>query len=642
MTVARPLPENYNHKPKRAKVALQLALSFSEKDKVETIQPHDDALVVTLKIGGMTVQWEDGYTNGVKYPSGDRVKELIGSQSTTRQCMVAAVRHQAEGGSSEKKELVKFLKGNLDDFAWNAYKAPGVDPSFICHHLNVNLAVVPRKQPPRQSSKKHSEAIKEEVIKLKQAGAIKEVFYPDWLANTVVVKKKNSKWGYLPKDVTRMFKSQLGKSIEVCVDDMVVKSKVVSEHVGNLGNFFETLRKHKLRLNASKCSFGVRSDKFLGFMVTHRGIEVNPDQVKAINNLQPPHNPKEVQRLTGMTATLNQFISRPEVDEVLFAYIDVACHAVSLVLSYTVVVLTQLSLRSLLRSTNYMGRVAKWGTILGAFDIKYMPRTSMKDQVLADLVAEFVEPSLKEHMKKSDMDEKSIDMIYLKEPLSWKVYVNGAANQRGSGVGLKMGGKVVEMFSDSRLVIGQVEGELEARDLRMQEYLNQIKVGPSWMNPIVLYLKENILLEEKSEADKGNGQAETVNKVIVNRLKKRLDDAKGRWVEELPHVLWTYRTTPRRSIGETLFSMAYGAKAVIPLETSFPTLRTNSFSPSNNTGLLEKSLDLVEARRENAMVQLAYYQHKLKQGYDSNVKLRPLALRDLVLRKVLGTKKNPA
>ena len=88
--------------------------------------------------------------------------------------------------------------------------------------------------------------------------------------------------------------------------------------------------------------------------------------------------------------------------------------------------------------------------------------------------------------------------------------------------------------------------------------------------------------------------------------------------------------------------MTYGVEAVIPLETKFPTLRTGSFTLSNNDGLLDKNLDLIEERRENAMVQLAYYQHKLKQGYDDNVRLRPLALEDLVLRKVLGTAKNPA
>ena len=106
-----------------------------------------------------------------------------------------------------------------------------------------------------------------------------------------------------------MFKPQLGKNIEIYIDDMMVKSKTESEHVNDLGNIFAILRKYKLRLNASKCSFGVRSGKFLGYMVTYRWIEVNLDQIKAINNLQLPWNPKEVQRLTRMVAALNCFIS---------------------------------------------------------------------------------------------------------------------------------------------------------------------------------------------------------------------------------------------------------------------------------------------------------------------------------------------
>ena len=106
----------------------------------------------------------------------------------------------------------------------------------------------------------------------------------------------------------------------------------------------------------------------------------------------------------------------------------------------------------------------------------------------------------------------------------------------------------------------------------------------------------------------GNGQLEAVNKVTVNGLKKRLDDAKSKWVEELPHVLWTYRTMPCRSIGETPFLMTYGAEVVIPLETGFPTLRTISFNPSDNDEHLKKNLDLIEEKRESAMVQLAYYQ----------------------------------
>ena len=98
---------------------------------------------------------------------------------------------------------------------------------------------------------------------------------------------------------------------------------------------------------------------------------------------------------------------------------------------------------------------------------------------------------------------------------------------------------------------------------------------------------------------------------------------------------------PRRSTGETPFSMTYGAEAIIPLETGFPTSRTSSFNPRDNDEQMTKSLDLIEEKREKAMVQLAYYQQKLKQDYDANIKLRPLAPGDLVLRKVVGAAKNP-
>ena len=107
-----------------------------------------------------------------------------------------------------------------------------------------------------------------------------------------------------------MFEPQLGKNIEVYIDDVVVKSKLEYEYVNDLKNIFEILRRHKLRLNASKCSFRVGLGKFWGYMVTHHRIEVNLDHIKAINNVLPPWNPIGVQKLTGMIATLNRFISQ--------------------------------------------------------------------------------------------------------------------------------------------------------------------------------------------------------------------------------------------------------------------------------------------------------------------------------------------
>ena len=94
----------------------------------------------------------------------------------------------------EKEQLVDFLRRNVDVFAWDAYEALGLDPNFICHHLNVNPSITSKRQPPWRPSKEHVEAVKCEVTKHKQAGAIKKLFYPQWLANTVVVKKKTEKW----------------------------------------------------------------------------------------------------------------------------------------------------------------------------------------------------------------------------------------------------------------------------------------------------------------------------------------------------------------------------------------------------------------------------------------------------------------
>ena len=99
--------------------------------------------------------------------------------------------------------------------------------------------------------------------------------------------------------------------MEAYIDDMVVKSKDKNDHLRDLGEMVQILKKHKLRLNASKCAFGIGSSKFLGFLVTNRGIEADPSQIKAIQDLERPNSVKEVQHLTGMAVTLNRFKSRP-------------------------------------------------------------------------------------------------------------------------------------------------------------------------------------------------------------------------------------------------------------------------------------------------------------------------------------------
>jgi hypothetical protein len=256
-----------------------------------------------------------------------------------------------------KEELVSFLKCNNDIFAWSHEDMPGIDPSIIVHKLNVDSNHRPVKQRRRAFAVERNQAIAEEVKKLLKAGFIREVDYPEWLANVVLVKKSNGKWRMYvdftnlnkacPNDsfplpwidllvdstsghellsfmgafsgynqiymdeadqektyfitdrglyyykmmpfglkntgatyqrlVNKMFQRQVGRNVEVYVDDMLVKSIHATEHIVDLRETFHTLRKHNMRLNPAKCAFGVSLGKLLGFMVSQRGIEGNPE-----------------------------------------------------------------------------------------------------------------------------------------------------------------------------------------------------------------------------------------------------------------------------------------------------------------------------------------------------------------------------
>ncbi|RVX09996.1 hypothetical protein VitviT2T_023757 [Vitis vinifera] len=110
--------------------------------------------------------------------------------------------------------------------------------------------------------------------------------------------------------MTKIFKPLVGRTVEVYIDDIVVKSKTRKEHVLHLQEVFHLLRKYDMKLNPSKCAFGVSVGKFLGFMVSQRGIEVSPDQVKAVIETPPPRSKKELQRLTGKLVALGRFITR--------------------------------------------------------------------------------------------------------------------------------------------------------------------------------------------------------------------------------------------------------------------------------------------------------------------------------------------
>ena len=259
-----------------------------------------------------------------------------------------------------KSSLIHFLEQNMEVFAWKQEDMGGADPVVITHKLNVNPSFKSVKQKRRSFASKRQKAINEEVGKLLQAKAIREVEYSEWLANVALVRKANGKWWLCidftdinracPKDsfplpridlivdvtachellsfmdafsgynqismdphdqektsfitgqgtycyrvmpfglknagatnqrlVNRMFQKQIGTFMEVYIDDMLVKSIKAELHITHLAEAFQVLRNNNMKLNPSKCAFGVSAGKFLGFIVNNREIEANPDKIK--------------------------------------------------------------------------------------------------------------------------------------------------------------------------------------------------------------------------------------------------------------------------------------------------------------------------------------------------------------------------
>ncbi|KAK0605695.1 hypothetical protein LWI29_029722 [Acer saccharum] len=261
-----------------------------------------------------------------------------------------------------------------------------------------------------------------------------------------------------------------------------------------------------------------------------------------------------------------------------------------------------------------------------------------------------------------------------------------------------LGADEVEIFNDSQVVVNQVLDEYQARDESMIAYLELAKellerfkeyrivqsitspwpftmwgidlIGPmptaagGVKHAIVAVnyftkfgIPNTIITDNRTQFDgkkfrelcdkyginnyyaspahpQTNGQTEAMNKIIKHNLKAKLAAKKGSWANKLPQVLWAYRTTERGSTGETSYSMAYGAEAVIPVETSFSSPRVQLFQPELNIDMLKCGLDELEERRERAQIRNTTYQQRVARYYNSHVRERRFVLGDLVLKRV--------
>ncbi|XP_064945551.1 uncharacterized protein LOC135597052 [Musa acuminata AAA Group] len=413
------------------------------------------------------------------------------------------------------------------------------------------------------------------------------------------------------RTVNKMFAHQIGRNMEVYVDDMIVKSQKTEAHIADLAEAFSTLRKFGMRLNPTKCAFGVTSGKFLGFIIHERGIDANLEKVQAIINMQSPRTIKDLQRLNGRIVAISRFLARlgdhclpffralkdpkkfrwtteceeafkqvkqrlanlPRLASVspgekLGLYLAASPHAVSSVLikessdqqlpiyyvshvlggpeeryppieklalalvlsarklrpyfqAHTVEVITDQPLRQVLTKFDVAGRLLKWAVELGEHDIRYVPRTAIKAQAVADFIAELTQ-----------MEDRDLEQT----PEAWTLHVDGSANSRGAGAGLvllaldgrsferslhfgfkatnneaeyeallaglrlalEMQVAAIHVLTDSQLVAEQLSGGYEARDATMAKYLARVK---DLTAKFPYFTLSNVLREENARAD---------------------------------------------------------------------------------------------------------------------------------------------
>ncbi|XP_072090626.1 uncharacterized protein [Arachis hypogaea] len=217
-------------------------------------------------------------------PEGDLEKFSIGDEGEKFTFVNKNLPHEL------KEPLIEMIRANRDLFAWTPADMPGIDPQIISHHLAVKPEARPVAQRRRKMSAERAEEVAKQTAGLLEAGFIREVDYSTWLSNVVLVKKHN------------------GKTVEVYVDDILAKTTRPDDLLNDLASVFASLRQHGMRLNPLKCAFAMEAGKFLGFMITQRGVEANPEKCQAILQMKSPGCIKDVQRLAGRLTSLSRFL----------------------------------------------------------------------------------------------------------------------------------------------------------------------------------------------------------------------------------------------------------------------------------------------------------------------------------------------
>ncbi|XP_058088900.1 uncharacterized protein LOC131235647 [Magnolia sinica] len=427
--------------------------------------------------------------------------------------------------------------------------------------------------------------------------------------------------------VNQMFAKQISRTMEVYVDDMLVKSVRASDHIIDLRET-SILREYRMKLNLVKCAFRVGLDKFLDFQVSQRSIEQLKGHKKAKWTLECEQAFQQLKQYLGSPPLL----SKLEEGELLFLYLAVSASGVSSALIrdvggrqhpiyYVSKVVVPTKTRQILQKPEVSSRLIKWVIELREFDIQYRPEITINGQAVVDFIVKFTTSDAKE----ADASAEAVPVPLLSP---WRIQ-DAESKQKWI------------LYVDKSLNFERVEAGivLLVPDTTFIQYA--IGLGFKASNNEAEY--EALLAGLRLAASLGvqSLKVKVINKVIKHHLKTKLEITKGNWVEELSFILWVYRTTTQSSTGETPFSLSYGSKAIIPVEIDLPTAQVRNYREDQNTEQIAANLDLLEEVRDVAKLRVATQHQQVAWFYNSRVKTRRFRLGDLVLCRVFQNTADP-
>uniref|UniRef100_A0A2N9IWV9 Integrase catalytic domain-containing protein n=1 Tax=Fagus sylvatica TaxID=28930 RepID=A0A2N9IWV9_FAGSY len=501
----------------------------------------------------------------------------------------------------DRGQLLQLLMSNRDVFAWSVYDAPGVSPDLACHVLNIfpEHKLVPQKR--QKLALERAAIVLEEVERLLESGAIREVQYPVWLSNTVVVKKKHGKWRVCidftdlnkacPKDPFPL--PQIDQLVDLASrharlsfldafqgdQGVPINSPmpIDSQSGGTIVLVFGGVR------SCSEC----RPGSGIGTRTKAGLLRQQNDGRNGVD--YDPSNPSNPSLVLPNATQLSLITGRWEL------FVDGASNSKGSRAGIVLVSPEGSVLEQVVRLKFFaLNNEAEYEALMIGL------RTARK------LGANHLQADTLKYVRECDKYQRFAPMIHqpAKElnPLSnpwpfaqWGLDIVGPlpqapGNKRTLMLKNSSGKNVITRFGTPWAAISDNGTQFESR--LFKRLCSELGIKNFFSPP---------------GYPQSNGQAEAFNKIILSGIKKKLEEAKGKWVEELPSVLWTHRTTVRKSTGETPFALAYGVEAVILLKVGIPTTRTTDFNVETNEDNLRKDLDLLEERRDLAMVQLASY-----------------------------------